>query len=252
MSVRLRSLLGLAAALLLVWPATGVGAAEVKVAIASNFTAPAKRLADLFARTTGHTLVMSFGSTGQLYNKVAHGAPFEVLLAADEATPRRVEAEGLGVAGTRFTYAVGKLVLYSRAAGLVTGEATLASGRFERIAMAKPTLAPYGTAAIEVLQTLGQHERLKTRIVQGNSIMQAFHLVETGNAEIGFVALSQVIHHKGGSRWVVPVTLYTPIAQDAVLLNPGAGSAAAHRFVAFLREDEARAVIESFGYGIGG
>lgn len=254
MSARLRSLRlsTLAAALCLTFSAAAAMAAEVKVAVAANFTAPAKKLANLFSAKTGHTLLLSFGSTGQLYNKIAHGAPFEVLLAADEATPRRIEAEGLGVRGSRLTYAIGKLVLYSRAPDLVTGEATLASGRFERIAIAKPATAPYGAAAVEVMKALRQHERLKPRIVQGNSIMQAFQLVETGNAEIGFVALSQVIHLPGGSRWVVPVSLYTPIAQDAVLLTPGAGNAAARRFLAFLREDEARAVIESFGYAIGG
>ena len=252
MSARLRLLSVLAAFVLMACGTARAAAGEVKVAVATNFMEPAKRLAEHFGRASGHKLVLSFGSTGQFYAQVAQGAPFEVLLAADEATPRRIEEESLGVRGTRFTYAVGKLVLYARDPKLVTGAETLSAGRFARIAIAKPATAPYGAAAVEVMQALGVFDGIKARLVQGNNIGQAFQLVETGNAELGFVALSQVIHIQGGSRWIVPTRLYRPIAQDAVLLNPGAGSAAARRFLAYLKEDEARALIEAFGYGIGG
>lgn len=226
-------------------------AKDVKVAVAANFTEPAKEIAAAFEKATGHKLVLSFGATGQFYAQITQGAPFEILISADKATPAKAIAEGHAVAGTAFTYAVGKLVLFSRSLDLANGEAVLKEAKFAKIAIANPATAPYGAAAIEVLKALGVHEPLQPKLVQGNNIAQTFQFVDTGNAELGFVALSQVIFAKDGSRWTVPTRLYSVIAQDAVLLKTGADSEAAKAFLAFLRGPEARAVIEKFGYGTG-
>jgi molybdate transport system substrate-binding protein len=225
-------------------------AAEVKVAVAANFTEPVKEIAPLFEKATGHKLVLSFGATGQFYAQIGQGAPFEILLAADKATPTKLVVDGQGVPRTQFTYAIGKLVLYSKTAGLIEGEETLRSGKFDKIAIANPALAPYGLAGDETLKALGLFETLSPKIVRGNTIAQTYEFIATGNAELGFVALSQVIFVPGGSRWVVPAKLYSEIAQDAVLLKAGAGNDAARTFLAFLKGPEARAVIEKFGYGI--
>lgn len=229
--------------------ASGTRAAEVKIAIAANFTDPSKEIAALFEKTSGHKAVLSFGGTGQFYAQITQGAPFEVFLAADKATPAKAVAEGHAIKGTEFTYAVGKLVLYSKAAGLVTGKDTLKQGKFTKISIANPGAAPYGAAAIETMKAMGLYETLQPKIVQGQNIAQAFQFVETSNAEIGFVALSQVAFVNGGSRWVVPAKMHTAILQDAVLLKPGADSAAAKAFLAFLKDKQALTVIEKFGYG---
>ena len=229
---------------------TEAHAAEVKVAIAANFTEPVKEIAPLFEKVTGHKLVLSFGATGQFYAQIGQGAPFEILLAADKATPTKVVADGHAVPGTQFTYAIGKLVLYSKTAGLVEGEEMLRSGKFDKIAIANPALAPYGLAGDETLKALGLFETLSPKIVRGNTIAQTYEFIATGNAELGFVALSQVIFVSGGSRWLVPAKLYSEIAQDAVLLKTGAGNDAARAFLVFLKGSEARAVIEKYGYGI--
>jgi molybdate transport system substrate-binding protein len=224
-------------------------AADTNVAVAANFTEPAKEIARLFESKTGHKATLSFGATGQFYTQITQAAPFQVFLSADQSTPRKLVADGRAVGDGLFTYAVGKIVLFSRNAELVRGEQTLRDAKFNKIAIANPTTAPYGAAAIEAMRGLGVYEKLAGKIVQGSNIAQTFQFVDTENAELGFVALSQVIERQGGSRWIVPANLYAPIRQDAVLLKDGAGNEAARAFVAFLRGAEAAAVIEKFGYG---
>lgn len=238
-------------ALLLTLLATSAKAAEVKVAVAANFTEPVKEIAALFEKTTGHRLILSFGATGAFYAQISQGAPFEVFLTADKATPAKAVTEGHAVAGTAFTYAVGKLVLYSKTPGLTLGEGTLKDAKFAKIALANPATAPYGAAAVEVMKALGVHETLQPRIVQGTNIAQTFQFIDTANAEVGFVALAQVAFVEGGSRWIVPGNLHAPVFQDAVLLKTGADNATAREFLTYLKGAEARKVIEKFGYGIG-
>ena len=226
-------------------------AAETKVAVAANFTEAAREVATAFKARTGHDATLSFGSSGQFYAQIANGAPYEVFLSADAERPRKAEAEGLAVPGSRFTYAFGRLVLFSRTPGLVDGGgAVLKAGKFEKLSIADPKTAPYGRAAVETLTTLKLYDALRPKIVQGSSITQAFQYVQTGAAELGFVALSQVVDEKGGSRWVVPPTDHTPIEQQAVLLKTGQNSAAAKAFVAFLKGGEAKAIIKRYGYEV--
>ena len=225
-------------------------AATCNVAVAANFTAPAREIAQVIEIRTGHRAMLSFGATGQFYVQITQAAPFQALLSADESTPKRLVNDGLAVADTLFTYAVGKLVLFSGQAGLVTGEQTLRDPKFSKIAIANPLTAPYGAAAVEAMKSLGVYEALSGRIVQGNDIAQTFQFVDTGNAELGFVALSQAITRQGGSRWIVPANLYQPIRQDAVLLRTGIGNEAAKAFLAFLKGPEANTIIEKFGYFI--
>jgi molybdate transport system substrate-binding protein len=243
------SLAGLASITVMAAMSAPVRAAEVKVAVAANFTDAVKEIGALFKRASGHTAVFSFGPTGGLYNQITQAAPFEVFLAADQTRPAQALKEGYGVAGTAFTYATGKLVLFSKTEGLKLGEQTLKDGKFTKIAIANPKTAPYGAAAVEVMQKLGVHEALKSRIVEGNNIAQTYQFVDTANAEIGFVAFAQVALKPGGSRWVVPANMHKTVAQDAVLLKTGADSDAAKAFVAFLKGPEARKVIEKYGYG---
>lgn len=225
---------------------------EVQVAVASNFTAPMQKIAAEFARDTGHKAVLAFGATGTFYAQVSNGAPFELLLAADEETPARLEREHLAVSGTRFTYAIGKLVLWSARTGFVdAGGRVLASGNFRHLAIANPKTAPYGAAAVATLQRLGLFDTVQPRLVQGENIAQAHQFVATGNAELGFVALSQVYRDgklTAGSGWIVPPRLHAPIRQDAVVLAKGQGSPAAKALAAYLKSDKARAIIASFGY----
>lgn len=229
----------------------GAFAGETKVAVAANFTEAAKAIAARFKAKTGHDATLSFGSSGQFYTQIANGAPFEVFLSADVERPQKAEAEGLAVAGSRFTYATGRLVLYSKTPGLVDGKgAVLKTGKFEKLSIADPKAAPYGQAAVETLTRLRLYDMLKPRIVQGASITQAFQYVQTGAAELGFVALSQVVGDPGGSRWVVPASDHTPIEQQAVLLKTGANSEAAKAFVAFLKSGEAKAIIKRYGYEV--
>ena len=227
-------------------------AAEVTVAVAANFAAPMKVIAQAFQRETGHQLRMSFGSTGQFYAQIKHGAPFAILLAADEHTPEKIEQDGWGVPGSRFTYAVGKLALWSRTPGLVDGDgAILKSGAVNKIAIANPKLAPYGAAAMEVIHTLGLFDALSSKMVEGSSIGQAFQFVASGNAAVGFVALSQVYENgqiKQGSAWIVPAGMYQPIKQDAILLKTGLGNPAAEALMTYLQGNQARTVMRSFGY----
>ena len=227
-------------------------AAEVPVAVAANFTEPAKEIAAAFKRATGHTAVLSFGASGQFYAQIAHGAPYQVFLSADVDRPLKAEHDGLGVAGTRFVYATGKLVLYSRTPGLVDeGGAVLRQpSRFAKIAIADPAAAPYGAAAVQTLMKLDVYGPLKAKIVQGASINQAWDFTRTGAAELGFVALSEVVDEPGGSRWVVPETLHVPIDQDAILLSPGDKNPAARAFLAFLKGPQAKAIITRYGYTV--
>jgi molybdate transport system substrate-binding protein len=224
-------------------------AAQTNVAVAANFTDAANEIAQVFKEKTGHDAILSFGSTGQLYTQITQDAPFEVFLAADDERPQKAEEDGLAVPGSRFTYAIGKIVLWSKDPGLVQGRATLRSGDFTRVAIANPTTAPYGAAAVQAIQALGVYDRLEAKIVQGNNIAQTYQFVETGNAELGFVALSQVMSGNEGSRWEVPGDLYEPIRQDAVLLAKGADSEAARAFVEFLRGPDAAPIIAKYGYG---
>jgi molybdate transport system substrate-binding protein len=241
--------------LLAVLPRSAV-AGEALVAVAANFTEVMERLEADFERDSGHQLTVAVGSTGKLYAQIAHGAPFDVLLAADQERPERLESEGLAVAGSRFTYAVGRLTLWSPEEGRVDvdGAATLRAAAFRSLALANPDLAPYGAAAKETLEHLGLWETLAGKIVKGENIGQAHAMVASGNAELGFVALSSVLsprNQQPGSRWDVPADLYAPIRQDAVLLQRAADNPAAKAFLAFLRSDAVRALIETYGYGNG-
>jgi len=240
---------GVIAALATATLAAPAFAGEISVAVAANFTAPANEIAAAFAKSGGDKAVLSFGASGQFYSQIANGAPFQVFLSADAERPVKAEKDGLAVPGTRFTYAIGKLVLWSKTPGLVDpAGAVLAKGGFAKLAIADPTAAPYGLAAIQTMRTLGLYEKLQPRIVQGASITQALQFVDTGAAELGFVALSQVIDQKGGSRWLVPEVDHEPIVQQAVLLKTGADNPAAKAFLAFLKGPQARAIIEKYGY----
>lgn len=225
------------------------GAAEVKVAVAANFTAAAKEIGALFEKSTGDKAVFSFGSTGQLFTQIAQGAPFDVFLAADQARPKKAVDQGLAVPGSQFTYATGRIVLFSMDKNRVKGAETLKDSKFAKIAICNPVTAPYGAASVEAMKALGVYDKLQPKLVQGENIAQAYQFVETGNAELGFVALSQVARREGGSRWIVPQALYKPIAQDAVLLKRAAGNEAARAFVAFLKGPQVRTVKEKYGYG---
>ncbi|MDI3490151.1 MAG: molybdate transport system substrate-binding protein [Thauera sp.] len=229
-------------------------AAELSVAVAANFTAPMQNIAEAFEKETGHKLVLSYGSTGKFYAQIKNGAPFEVLFAADDETPARLEQEGRSVTGTRFTYAIGKLVLWSKQPGLVDEQGeVLRTGAFERIALADPKLAPYGAAAMQTLRKLGLADALGSKFVQGENIGQAYQFVATQNAPLGFVALSQVFAEgrlTEGSAWMVPETLYEPIRQDAIILARGKDNPAVPELMRYLRGDAAKAIIRSYGYGL--
>ena len=244
-----RAAVGIAAWVL---TSTSVPAAETNVAVAANFTEAAKEIAAAFKAKTGHEAVLSFGASGQFYTQITQGAPFQVFLSADDARPKKLTDDGLAVAGSRFTYAIGKLVLWSKTPGLVKGEETLKAASFAKLSICNPTAAPYGAAAVEAMKALNIYDSLQPKLVEGATITQAFQFVETGNAELGFVALSQLTGPQTGSRWLVPQELYSPIRQDAVLLKSGATNEAATGFIAFLRGAEARAIIEKYGYVLDG
>lgn len=238
----------LASLVVLALPAQGD---ELSVAVAANFTAPMRLIAAEFEKDTGHKVLASFGSTGKFYAQIKNGAPFEVLLTADDETPAKLLKENAAVAGTQFTYALGKLVLWSAKPGLVDGAGDiLKKGRFEHLSMADPKLAPYGVAGIETMKAMAVYGAVQPRIVTAENITQAYQFISSGNAELGFVALSQVLKDGkvDGSLWLVPANLYTPIRQDAVILDKGKGKAAAQALMKFLKTDKARAIIKSFGY----
>lgn len=226
--------------------------ATLSVAVAANFTAPMQQLAPMFEAASGHQLQLSFGSSGKFYAQISHGAPFQVLLSADDEVPRRLVQDGQGVAGSQFTYATGQLVLWhAQAQAVDDGTAVLRAGAFQRLAIANPELAPYGRAAIETLTSLGLQRALAPRLVMGESITQAYQFAATGNADWGLVALSQVWRDgqfNSGAGWRVPDKLHQPIRQDAVLLKQGQGQPAATAFLAWLKTEPARAVIRRFGY----
>ena len=245
---RLLLAIGAAVAVALAAPAF---AADTQIAVAANFTAPAKEIAAAFAAKTGHHAILSFGSSGQFYTQITHGAPYEVFLSADADRPKKAEQDGVGVPGTRFSYAIGRLVLWSETAGLVDDKGqVLATGRFNKLSIADPTTAPYGLAAIQTLNKLGLYSKLEPKIVKGASITPAYDFVRTGAAELGFVALSQVIDDPSGSRWLVPTSDYAPIDQQAILLFTGAKNPAATAFMGFLKGPEARAIIKRYGYEV--
>lgn len=227
---------------------------EVQVAVAANFSAPIKLIAADFEKDTGHKAVIATGATGAFYAQIRNGAPFEVFLSADDETPAKLEAEGKAIVGSRFTYAVGKLVLWSAKPGFVDAKGeVLKKGEFAHLSLANPKTAPYGTAAVETLKKLGLLDSVQSKIVQGENISQAQQFIATGNAEMGFVALSQVWKDgklTSGSGWMVPADFYSPIKQDAVILANGKGKAAAEALMKYLKSDKARAVIKSFGYEI--
>lgn len=240
-----------AAAAIVAFLTVAASADQTNVAVAANFTEAANEIGAAFKAETGHEAVFSFGATGQLYTQITQDAPFEVFLSADNVRTVKAVDEGFAVKGSDFTYAVGRIVLWSADAALVKGEETLRTGTFAKIAVANPETAPYGAAAVEAMKALGVHDGLQARIVQGTNIAQTFQFVETGNAELGFVALSQIAAGDKGSRWVVPAELHTPINQDAVLLKKGEQSAAAKAFLDFLKGPAAAAIIEKYGYGTG-
>lgn len=225
---------------------------DVQVAVAANFTAPIQAIAKEFEKDTGHRLVTAFGATGQFYAQIKNGAPFEVFLAADDTTPAKLEAEGDTVKGSRFTYAIGTLALWSAKDGYVDAEGNvLKQNQFQHLAIANPKAAPYGLAATQVLQKLNLTDATRAKLVEGQNITQAYQFVATGNAELGFVALSQ-IYQEGkitrGSAWVVPAALHEPIRQDAVILAKGKDNPAAQALVDYLKGPKAAAVIAAYGY----
>ncbi|MCB0058378.1 MAG: molybdate ABC transporter substrate-binding protein [Caldilineaceae bacterium] len=225
----------------------------VRAAVATNFAEPIAALAEMFKAETGHDVLVSTGATGALYAQIVAGAPLDILLAADDKRPKLLETGGQGVAGTRFTYARGRLALWSADPARVggNGEEALKQDTFRALAIADPAVAPYGVAARETLTSLGLWDKLEARVVYGKNIGQTHALVATGNAELGFVALSHVRSVKGkigGSHWIVPEQLHAPILQDAILVTTAADNAAARAFLAFLRGSAARAMIERFGY----
>jgi molybdate transport system substrate-binding protein len=239
-------------AFILTLPVATVSAGELHIAVAANFTKPIKQLEQIFEEQYAHSLTVSLGSTGQLYAQIQHGAPYEVFLAADTKRPQLLIDKGMAINESFFIYAVGQLVLWSTQADLIDSDAqVLKSDNFQHIAIANPKTAPYGAAAQQVLQKQGVWESLQTKIVQANNITQTYQFVATGNAELGFIALSQyrVTEEKlKGSHWQVPQTLYDPIEQGAVLLKKGVTNPVAQAFFDFLQSPAAVKVIEDFGY----
>ncbi len=229
-------------------------AAEVSVAVAANFTAPMQKITKIFEADTGHKALLAFGATGAFYAQIKNGAPFQVLLAADKETPARLEKEGFVMAGARFTYAVGKLVLWSKRPSLVDNKGyVLRQGGFDKLAVANPKLAPYGAAAMETLTKLGLLAQLQPKFVEGANIGQTYQFVASENAALGFVALSQVYADgrlTEGSAWIVPANFHAPIQQDAVLLTTGKDNAAATALMTYLQGDKARAIIRAYGYDL--
>lgn len=221
------------------------------VAVAANFTKPMTELAEVFEKTTGHSAKLSFGSSGKFVTQIENGAPFEVFLSADDKSLAKLQQDGFAVANSNFTYAIGKLVLWSATANLVDDQGQiLTKGGFKHLALADPKLAPYGAAAVEVLKNQKVFDKLQALFVQGENISQTYQFVSTGNAELGFVALSQVIDSPTGSLWKIPENLYSPLRQDVVLLKKGEGNPAAPALLQFLKSPEAKAIIAKYGYGL--
>ena len=253
MNVRVRSFTpGALAALIGCLAVTGVQADEVQVAVAANFTAPIQAIASDFEKDTGHKLIAAYGATGQFYTQIKNGAPFEVFLAADDSTPEKLEKEGDIVPGSRFTYAIGTLALWSAKDGYVDDAGqVLEKNQFKHLSIANPKAAPYGLAATQVLAKLGLTDKVKDKIVEGQNITQAYQFVSTGNAELGFVALSQIFKDgkvSHGSAWIIPESMHDPIKQDAVILKKGENNPAAKALTEYLKGPKAEAIIKSYGY----
>ncbi|NNG60788.1 molybdate ABC transporter substrate-binding protein [Pseudomonas fragi] len=253
MNVRVRSFTpGALAALIGCLAVTGVQADEVQVAVAANFTAPIQAIASDFEKDTGHKLIAAYGATGQFYTQIKNGAPFEVFLAADDSTPEKLEKEGDIVPGSRFTYAIGTLALWSAKDGYVDDAGkVLEKNQFKHLSIANPKAAPYGLAATQVLAKLGLTDKVKDKIVEGQNITQAYQFVSTGNAELGFVALSQIFKDgkvSHGSAWIIPEAMHDPIKQDAVILKKGENNPAAKALTEYLKGPKAEAIIKSYGY----
>ena len=248
--MKLRLMLAAASTLFFVAAQAG----EVTVAVAANFTAPMQKIAKAFEQDTGHKAQLAFGATGKFYAQIKNGAPFALLLAADDETPARLEKEGFAVTGTRFTYATGRLALWSKQANLVDDKGeVLRNNSFNKLAIADPKLAPYGVAAMEVIQHLGVQTNVTPKLVQGESIGQTYQFVSTENAQLGFVALSQISidgRITQGSAWVVPQSMHTPLKQDAVLLTAGKDNVAAHALLKYLQADKAKTIIRQYGYAL--
>ncbi|MDO7896163.1 molybdate ABC transporter substrate-binding protein [Pseudomonas citrulli] len=229
-----------------------VQADEVQVAVAANFTAPIQAIAADFEKDTGHKLVAAYGATGQFYTQIKNGAPFEVFLAADDTTPAKLDSEGDTIKGSRFTYAIGTLALWSAKDGYVDAKGqVLKDNTFQHLSIANPKAAPYGLAATQVLDKLGLAAQVKGKLVEGQNITQAYQFVSTGNAELGFVALSQIYKDgkvTSGSAWIVPANLHDPIKQDAVILSKGRDNPAAAALVEYLKGPKAAAIIQAYGY----
>lgn len=227
-------------------------AGEVQVAVAANFTAPVQAIAADFEKDTGNKVIAAFGATGQFYAQIKNGAPFEVFLAADDTTPAKLESEKQTVAGSRFTYATGALALWSAKPGYVDAKGeVLKKNAYAHLAIANPKAAPYGLAATQVLAKLGLTQAVAPKIVEGQSIAQAQQFIASGNAELGFVALSQIYKDgkiTSGSAWIVPADLHDPIRQDAVILEKGKDNPTAKAFMDYLKGPQAAAIIKSFGY----
>ena len=243
-----RFLLSLVLLSLAVTPAL---AEQALVAVAANFIGPFREVAMEFEKTTGHTVQVASGSSGSFYTQIKNGAPFVVFFSADNERPKLLEEEGLGVKGSRFTYAIGRLVLWSSDPDLMKGEDTLRSGKFKHLAIANPKTAPYGAAAMQAMQKLGVWESIQPRLVMGENMGQVLGFVESGNAELGFLALSQVLDPKmkgKGGRWDVPSNLHEPIQQDVVLLEKGKDNPAANALMEFMDGPQAKAIIERYGY----
>lgn len=238
--------------LLFVAYATSLRAEEAMVAVAANFSAPMQQISALFQKETGHQIKLSFGASGGIYAQIKNGAPFDLFLSADQLTPQKLEAEGLGVPNSRFTYATGQLVLWSKQEGLVDAKGhVLQNKSIQRIALANPKLAPYGAAAIETMTNLGLLKELQSKLVQGDNIAQTYQFVSTQNAQIGFVALSQVFANgkiTSGSAWIVPGNLHQPIQQDVILLRKGQDNKAATALLLYLKGEQAKKIMKSFGY----
>ncbi|WP_022950155.1 molybdate ABC transporter substrate-binding protein [Methylohalobius crimeensis] len=251
----MKKLISLGGAIAIAIMTATIGHAEtVNVAVATNFTAPMRAIAEVFEQATGHRLKLAFGSSGKLFAQIQNGAPFQVFLSADGVKPEKLERAALTVPGSRFTYALGTLVLWSATPGFVDDKGEiLTQGDFKHLALANPKLAPYGASAIETMAALGVKNQLNPKLVLGENVSQTYQFVATGNAELGFVALSQVIKDgriAEGSAWIVPAELHSPIRQDAVLLASGKDNAAAQALVDYLKSGKAAAVIRNYGYGL--
>ena len=226
-------------------------AEQVLVAVAANFVPPFREIAIEFERTTGHNVQVAAGSSGNFYSQIKNGAPFEVFFSADMERPKLLEDEGFGVKDSRFTYAIGRLVLWSPNADLIKGEETLRFKQYKRLAIANPKTAPYGLAAMQAMQKLEIWESLQPQIVMGENLGQTMGFIESGNAQLGFVALSQVLDPKikgKGSRWDVPTNLHEPIKQDVILLTKGKDNRAAKALMEFMDGPQAKTIIERYGY----